>query len=223
MVGTEGFTALSHIEARRAATLSWGQKDIQLLIVKRFAANSRVRTIFGIDKLRIEQNDMEHSVEVFNKFFPPQVVPGKRQSDTLGWLYHHCEDGRGVVTPRDIIDLLEFALKAQVNNLERGSESPDYLVGGQALRDAFIELSKKKCRTYLEAEFPEFWPDIKKFENSKAEHNAASLTGLFGENFKERVDDLRAIGFLQHRPKSNTFVIPFIFRIGMNMRQGKAF
>jgi len=223
LVGHEGFTALTHIEARRCPTLRWSPKDIQLLIVKRFSTNSRVRTFFKIDRRLIEQNDMEHAVEVFNRMFPIQVVPGKRQSGTLDWLYHHCEDGRGVVTPRDVIDLLEFALKGQVDNLNRGVEKSELLVGALALKEAFVELSKKKCRTYLEAEFPEFWPDIKKFENSKAEHNEQSLTKLLGEKWKDKVEDLMALGFLKQHPKRNTFVVPFIFRVGMSLRQGKAF
>ena len=223
LVGHEGFTALTHIEARRSPTLCWSAKDIQMLIVKRFAANSRVRSFFHIDKRRIEQNDMEHAVEVFTKMFPGQVVPGKRQSETLDWLYYHCADGRGVVTPRDVIDLLEFALKAQVDNLNRGVEKPECLIGALAFKEAFGELSKKKCRTYLVAEFPEFWPDIKKFENSKAEHNEESLAKLLGSKWQEKVEDLLALGFLQHKPKSKTYVVPFIFRSGMSLRQGKAF
>ena len=154
-VGTDGFTALSHIEARRAPALRWGPDEIRLLIVKRFSASARLRNLYGIDKARIEGSDHEHVKEVFKRLFPPQVIPGKRQSNTLDWIYHHCEDGRGAVTPRDIIDLLEFAIKAQVEHLQRGVECDTHLISGAALKEGLCELSKKKCRTYLEAEFPD--------------------------------------------------------------------
>jgi hypothetical protein len=223
VLGKDGFTALSHIEARKAATLRWGPKEIQMLLVKRFTANPRVRTAFQIVKERIEQNDMEHAVEVFGRLFPPQVISGKRQSGTLDWIYHHCEDGRGVVTPRDVLDLLQFALKAQVSHMQRGQVPTSFLMGPQALREGLDELSKKKCRTYLEAEFPGFWPDIKKFESLKAEYNDASLASLLGEHWRQKTEDLVGLGFLQRRPKTNTHTIPFLFRCGMGIRQGKAF
>jgi hypothetical protein len=224
VLGSEGFTALSHIEARCATTLKWGAKEINLLIVKRFAANHRVRRLCAIAKSRIDDNDMEHAEEVFYRIFPSQVISGKNQSRTSEWIYHHCEDGRGVVTPRDVIDLLEFAVKAQIAYLQRGGHpEPDCLIGAQALKDALGELSKKKCRTYLEAEFPQFWPEIRKFEHAKAEHNSQSLQKLLGKGWHEKVDDLMAIGFLQKRPQSKSFIIPFVFRPGLAVRQGKAF
>jgi hypothetical protein len=222
VIGKDGFTALSHIEARKAPTLSWGIKDIQLLIVKRFAANHRLRSVYNVVLSRIIENDMRHVGDVFNRLFPPQVVPGKTQSDTLEWIYSHCADGGGVVTPRDVIDLLEFALKAQIDNLERLGETTHFLIQPQALKDGLKELSKKKRRTYLEAEFPEFWEDISRFEDQKAEHHPSSLYELLGPKWQEKVHKLRAVGFLQHRPKHKTYVVPFLFRAGMGIRQGKA-
>jgi hypothetical protein len=224
VLGGEGFTALSHVEARCAPKLQWGAKEIMLMIAKRFSANPRVRSQCAIAKSRIDDNDMEHAEEVFYRIFPAQVVSGKNQSATGDWIYHHCEDGRGVVTPRDVIDLLEFAVKAQIDYLQRGSDADqDSLIGALALKEALIELSKKKCRTYLQAEFPNFWPDIRKFEHAKAEHNSDSLQKLLGKNCQEKVDDLIAIGFFEKRPQSKSFIIPFLFRPGLAIRQGKAF
>jgi hypothetical protein len=218
----EGFTALSHIEARRAPTLKWGPYEIQLLIVKRFCGTQKVRAALRAEKLLIEQNDPDHAKDVFSRIFPAQVVPGKNQSNTLDWIYHHCADGRGVVTPRDVIDLLEFAIKSQVEHLRRGASFMDCFIGPVALKEGLKELSQKKCRTYLEAEFPEFWPDIKKFENSKAEHNEISLKRLMGAEWNRKVEDLVSLGFLQNRPLSKTVIVPFLFRAGMGIRQGKS-
>ena len=223
IIGPGGFTALSHIEARCAATLRWGRQEIQLLIVKRFSFNARIRSSFQIDKARIEQNDMEHATEIFGRLFPAQAASGKNQSPTLDWIFHHCEDGRGVVTPRDVLDLLEAALKAQVNHLQRGQSLTEFLVGPQALKEGWVELSVRKCRNYLHAEFPDFWHDIKKFENAKAEHNAKSLATLLGPDWQSKADDLVSLGFLQHRPGPRTYTIPLLFRPGMGVKQGKAF
>ena len=119
---------------------------------------------------------------------------------------------------------LEFAVKAQIEQLQRGAHpEPDCVIGSQALKEALVELSKKKCRTYLQAEFPQFWADIRRFENAKAEHNNQSLQKLLGKDCHEKIDDLLAIGFLQKRPLSKSFIIPFLFRPGLAVRQGKAF
>jgi hypothetical protein len=221
--GNDGFTALSHIEARKAATLSWGPEEIQLLIVKRIAHNLMVRRLYTIDNDLISKNDMSYAAEVFYKLFPLQVMSGKNQSKTLDWIYHHCKDGCGVVTPRDVIDLLEFALKSQMEHLQRGVCDVTYLVGAQALREALVKLSVKKCRTYLEAEFPGFWPFIKCFKGHKAEHNSTSLEHLLGGKWNSIVDDLVSIGFLMHRPRAGTYLVATLFRAGMDIRQGKAF
>lgn len=223
LVGSDGFTALSHVEARRAETLRWGPKEIQLLIVKRLVTNSQVRRLYRIEQIAIDQNDMEYAEEIFEKIFPEQVVAGNHQSKTLDWIYHHCEDGRGVVTPRDVIDLLEIAFKKQADHLRRGTAEIKTLVGPQALKEALTDLSKKKCRTYLEAEFPEFWSDIKKFKGSKAEHNTDSLEHLLGSKWASKAENLVSLGFLQHRLKSKTYIVPPLFRAGMDIRQGKAF
>jgi hypothetical protein len=222
LLGKDGFTALSHIEARKAPTLSWGKKELQLLIVKRFAANARIRAAYSISARQIADNDMHYADEIFNRMFSAQVASGKKQANTLQWICNHCQDGRGVITPRDVIDLLEFAIKAQVMNLRRGTTVTPSLIEAQAFKDALVELSKKKCRTYLEAEFPEFWPSIRKFENSKAEHCDKTLQRLLGDKWADIVEDLTAIGFIQKRPLKNAYVIPFIFRAGLNIRQGKA-
>jgi len=222
LLGIEGFTALSHVEARRAPSLRWGISEIKLMIVKRFSANPRLRHFCKVDKARVEQNDMEHANEIFDTIFPPQVVPGKNQSSTTDWIYHHCEDGRAAVTPCDVIDLLEFAIKAQVDQLQRGVDPGGHLISGVALKEAHNELSKKKCRTYLEAEFPGFWRDIKRFENAKAEHNEKSLQQLLGPKWSEKTEDLVGLGFLSKRP-GGSYIIPFLFRAGMGIRQGKAF
>ncbi len=220
----EGFTALSHIEARSATTLQWRAEQIQLLIVKRFSSNPRIRSTFQINKALVEQNDVNYCSELFYRIFPHQVVPGKNQSDTLDWLFKHCSDGCGVVTPRDVISLLELALKRQIDHLQNGqppSVSP--LISAIAIKEAFAEMSIKKCRTYFQAEFPDFWETIKKFERSKAEHDNSSLARLLGSKWEDDAEHLVSLGFLKKSPRGNTYTIPFLFRPAMGVRQGKAF
>ena len=98
---------------------------------------------------------MEHAEEVFYRIFPMQVASGKNQSATSDWIYHHCEDGRGVVTPRDVIDLLEFAVKAQIDHLQRGADADlDCLIGAQGsisgtIKEEMQNLSTSRVPKFL--------------------------------------------------------------------------
>lgn len=223
ILAKDGFTALSHIEARRASTLRWSASEMQLLLVKRLALNPRVGATYSLNQRLLTLDHMDQVQGAFDRLFAPQIRPGKNQSSTMNWIYHHCADGRGVVTPRDVIDLLEFAIKAQIRILQKSKEIPSYFVGPIALKEALLDLSAKKCRVYLEAEFPEFWPHMKRFQDSKAEHNQGSIEKLIGTKGRDVIEDLIAIGFISARPKTQTYIIPYIFRAGLGIRQGKAF
>ena len=54
--------------------------EIKVMIVKRLCTSSRVRMFCQADRGRIQENDVEHIKEVFDRIFPPQVMPGKNQS-----------------------------------------------------------------------------------------------------------------------------------------------
>jgi hypothetical protein len=151
------------------------------MIVKRLFADNGLREYFKIDKDRLEASQ-SYRGECFYLVFPPTVHSGKRQSPTLRWMYNHTMDGRGVVTPRDILDLVTRAKQSQqdVFKATPSNESP-WLVGPQAMQYGLEELSKRKRDTYLRAEFPHLWPFIEKFQGGKSEYSMAALQGILGK------------------------------------------
>lgn len=222
--GDEGFTALTHVTARQADTLRWTQDQIETLIVKRMVANSQLVDFFDINVSKVDAS-AAYRKKCFNLIFPPTVYRGTRQSSTIRWIYNRCSDGRGVVTPRDILDLLIRARQRQHNIC---SENPDgeseWLIDSQAIIYGHEELSKRKRDTYLQAEFPHLWGDMQKFVGGKTEYNEAALRKLFKGKWQEKIDDLLSIGFLSEGKKKGqpVYSIPFLYRHGLELTQGSA-
>ncbi len=220
----EGFTALTHVTARQADTLRWTQDQILAMVVKRFLANDNLVAYLEINRDQLEAS-AAYRAECFNKIFPPTVFKGTRQSPTIRWIYNRCADGRGVVTPRDVLDLLIRARQKQQDISAADQEgASDSIIGATAIQYGFEELSTRKRETYLQAEFPHLWNDIEKFSGGKTDYNASTLQGLLGPGWKATAENLLAIGFFSRGEKGGEAVysIPFLYRHGMNLTQGKA-
>jgi hypothetical protein len=220
----EGFTALTHITARQADTLRWSEDQILTMLVKRLFADPGMTAYFKVDKLRMEHSQ-DYRSEIFYKVFPATVHSGSKQSSTLHWIYTHTMDGRGVVTPRDVLDLVTKAKQRQQDEFNQTpeGESP-WLIGSKAIQHGCEELSKRKRDTYLKAEFPHLWTHIEKFEGGKTEYDSTSLQNLLGKKWECISDDLVSIGLLgkRLRGKETTYWFPYVYRKGLNLTQGRA-
>jgi len=222
--GEEGFTALTHITARQADTLRWSQDDIMTMIVKRLFAHDNLMDYLNVDKSRLDAS-FEYRIESFYKVFPPQIHKGKHQSRTIRWLYNHIKDGNNVVTPRDAIDLLSKAIQQQHSLFKSNPLGKStWIIGSQAIQYGFAELSVRKRDTYLHAEFPHLRQYIDKFIGGKTEYTERAIRKLLGEEWREIVSDLSSIGFISIRKVSDkpSYSIPFVYRKGLELTQGRA-
>lgn len=225
VVGTsDGFTALTHITARQADTLRWSEEQILTMLVKRIFADEGMATYLKVDRERLDASQ-DYRLESFYKVFPRTVHSGEKQSETLHWIYTRASDGRDVVTPRDVLDLITRAKQQQQDefNAALTGQSP-WLIGPKAIIHGLEELSRRKRDTYLRAEFPHLWDHIKKFEGGKTEYDPASLHSLLGKNWEKIVADLVAIGVLgkKGRGREITYWFPYIYRKGLSLTQGRA-
>ena len=219
-----GFTALTHLAARQADTLRWTPEQIMAMLMKRIFADRSLATYLGVQQERIDAS-ATYRTECFYRVFPPTVYRGRRQSPTLRWVYSRCLDGRGVVTPRDVLDLVIRAKQRQQDICAADPEgTSDWLIGSAAIQYGYEELSKKKLQTYLQAEFPHLWLRIEKFISGKTEYNEPAIRALLGKEWRLAVDSLMAIGFLSRRTKkgSDIYLIPFLYRHSLGLTQGKA-
>jgi hypothetical protein len=221
--GPNGLTALSHITGRQSDRLAWSEDQILHLIVNRLFASEAIRQSLGVDRDRLNAS-ASYRQEAFYRVFPPTVHGGERQSKTLKWLYTHTMDGRNVVTPRDVIDLLTRAKQRQLDEFGADSEgSTPWIICGPAIQYGLDELSKRKRDTFLKAEFPHFWEHISKLHGGRTEYLEASLEQLFGGDASSVIRDLVSIGLLQESRRANvgkTYRIPYLYRAGLQLTQG---
>jgi hypothetical protein len=219
-----GFTALTHVTVRQADTLRWTEDQILAMVVKRFFANDDLVAHLEISRDQLDASP-SYRTKCFDKIFPPTVFKLPKQSPTIRWIFNRCVDGRGVVTPRDVLDLLIHAKQRQEDIYAADPEGiSDWILGAAAIKYGFEELSKRKRLTYLQAEFPHLWKDIEKFSGGKTDYSATALQDLLGSSWKAMVDNLTDIGFLSKRNRKGEVVysIPFLYRHGMNLTQGMA-
>ena len=218
----EGFTALSHLTARQADTLKWSEDQILNLIVRRLFTTSSLCALLKVDSDKLPAS-LEYRREAFYKVFPQTVHRGSRQSTTLRWIYSHCCDAKGVVTPRDVIDLLTKAKQRQQDELKANlAGETDIVFGASAIRYGFEQLSAKKRQTYLQAEFPHLWPFIEKFQGGKSSLSEATIHRVLGNKSKSVITDLVAIGVLSVTKRGGecTYSFPFLYRKGLDLTQG---
>jgi hypothetical protein len=220
----DGFTALTHVTARQSDTLRWTEDQILSMVVKRVFANDKIAAYLQVSKQQLDASATYRSA-CFYKVFPQTVYKGPKQSPTLRWICNRCADGRGVVTPRDVLDLLIRAKQRQYDECAANPDgSSDWIIGSPALQYGFEELSKRKRQTYLEAEFPHLWVHIEKFIGGKTAYSESSLRSLLGRHWKEIAEDLASIGLFSKTQKNNEglYSIPFLYRDGLELTRGKA-
>jgi hypothetical protein len=221
VVSAEGFTALTHLTARQADTLRWSEEQILTMLVKRLFSNGGLVAYLKVDRTRLEVSQ-DYRQECFYKVFPGTVHRGPNQSPTIRWMYNHTMDANGVVTPRDILDMVTKAKQAQQDMFHASPEGESsWLIGSQAIQYGLEELSKRRRDTYLKAEFPHLWPQIAKFQGGKSEYSASAVQRLLGRGWQETANDLMSIGFLKKRggPEEPTFWIPYLYRKGLELTQ----
>lgn len=221
IVSGEGFTALTHVTSRMADTLRWSEEQILAMIIRRIFASEPLRSHFQIDDdlLRLST---AYQREMFYRIFSDTVYRPPNQSPTLRWLYNHTKDGRGVVTPRDVIEVLVRAAQRQRDSyrLEPDAKT-ERLINGPAIAYGLEEVSRLKRVNYLEAEFPHLWEHIKNFVGGGTEYSDRALRKLLGRHTESIIDDLVSIGVLYRasRKGNRTYRIPFLYRRGLECTQ----
>lgn len=105
------------------------------------------------------------------------------------------------------------------------SGQSSWIIGPQAIQYGLTELSKRKRTAFLEAEFPQFWPSIEKFIGRKTEYTEKALNRLLGKGCQDIVKDLISIGLIFKGKSKGEFIykIPFLYRKGLDLTQGRAY
>jgi len=191
------------------------------MVVRRIFANKDLFNQFNVDD-HLFLSSIEYQRQLFYKTFVDTVYRQPNQSPTLRWIYNHTKDGRGVVTPRDVISLLTRAIQWQRDAFRRDpSEKTERLISASAIVYGLEEMSKEKRSNYLEAEFPHKWVEIKKLLGGGTEYSEAAMRRLFGKQHQDAAEDLISMGVLERatRGGEHTFRVPFLYRYGLDCTQ----
>ncbi len=221
IVSAEGFTALSHVTARSSDTLRWSEEQILTLVIRRIFSSEELHERFAVDD-HLVRSSVEYQRELFYKVFSDTVYRPPNQSSTLRWIYNHTKDGRGVVTPRDVIVLLTRACQQQRDTWRQDPQGEtERLVLGPAIIYGLEQLSKEKRTVYLQAEFPHKWPEIRKLVGGGTEYSKRAMKRIFGGKYEQSMEDLLSLGIVERATRKGvrSFKIPFLYRRGLECTQ----
>lgn len=222
-VTDNGFTSLTHVASKSLSSIKWNKTKLAQLLIERLLFNEKFRKYLDNKGVKYTEINEECRSNILELLFRKQVDIGVKNPDTLGWIINHITDGLNIVTPRDLISIIDKARQYQIEEWKLNDKSSEeaYLIGASALRLAYSEISKDKLETQLYAEYPDLRRFIEKFTDSKAEHNEESLKRILGGRWRFIIKKLVDTGFIEE--KQNTWKIPFIYREGLKISQGKAF
>ena len=221
---TGHFPALSHINSRATKPISWEIDDLLELVVKRLLTNASIVEMVGVNNSM--QIDSDRRKQIFYELFPQKIDQGPA-AEGFKWICDRISDGNFIVTPRDLLSVIEQAKSIQIRQNQRdGVELSDNLLfTPDNIRKAVKEISTSNLETRIYPEYPDLKDKIKAFERGKADHNESSLHEILGDDWVNITKRLVRIGFLYKRIKKNAdiWTIPFFYSFALEITRGSNF
>ncbi|MCI5157794.1 MAG: hypothetical protein D3906_05010 [Candidatus Electrothrix sp. AUS1_2] len=220
----DGFREATHII--KHTTIDWDRSSLLNLVVKRFLNNNSVVSFYGLKKDEVFL-DIDSQQEVFYKIFPQQIDSGNNP-DTFDWILGRTKDSLNVSAPRDIINLINGAISAQIKSFELGEDLTDetMLFSRASLKKGLAYASKEKTEKFLFAEYPNHRGYFDALRGEKSKQTLASLASLWScteEEAEKIASQIALTGFWKIEKKEQpTYWIQFIFRDGLEIVQGTA-
>lgn len=221
-----GFREASHIT--RTLHLSWDEKSLLNLLVRRLAANILICDHYGVT-----EEDVLGSAHLQDKFFysifPQQVDRGSSKSKTLAWMISRTADGSKRTAPRELIHLMLSAKDEQLKLYQLGNSEPtdNLLFEKVAVRSALPTVSKARYEQTLCAEYPNLKPYMHILEREKAEQSQSSLAKIWSVSEADAggiAEKLVEAGFFERRGTKvlPQYWVPFLYRDALDLVQGSA-
>jgi len=113
----EGFREASHIT--KYQNLSWTRESLLNLLIRRILDNSELISQYNLNKEEI-LSDISLQEQLFYRLFPEQIDVGSRKPKTIEWVLSRTKDGKGINTPRELIQLFSHAKTIELKKLENG-------------------------------------------------------------------------------------------------------
>ena len=218
-ITVDGFVNLTHVQAK-STSIVWRDEDLYALLCRRIRQSDGLMRALGLDQRAGNE-------AVFARIFPPQVDAGDRKPTTWKWILSRIQDGNGVKSPRNLIDLVNEARKAQIQTEERGDRKKrrtGALIEAESLKIALGSLSELRVNDTLFAENKKLAGNIRAFKGEKAEQTRETIALILrkkGTAVDEVIGALMEVGFVQE--VGSSFRISMLYRAGLQIKQGKAF
>lgn len=221
-----GMRESSHIT--RKIDIEWDESKILNLIIQRVLSNEEVCIEYKLNKEKILSNYSQQE-KLFYRLFPKQVESGPNKPSTLNWILNRTTDSAKKYSPREIIHLLNEAKEIQIKKVEIGKTQYENgeLLERSALKEAITKVSYFKIFNTLLPEYPGMREYILRLEKQKSEHTYQTLSKIWGITIKEaekKARELADLGFFEisGNRESTKLKVPFIYRYGIGIIQGKA-
>ncbi len=225
-INNGGFREASHIT--KYQNLRWSKESLLNLLIRRIIDNSELVTFLNINKEDTLSNFSKQE-NLFYTLFPKQIDVGTRKSNTLDWILSRTKDGKGINTPRELVQLLKHAREIELKSLENGINdlTDNLIISKQSFKKAVDLVSRQRMEQTIYAEFPTLKEYMEALRKDKAEHSIDTLSIKWSKSKEETFEiakNLQKIGFFEEKGERPNlrFKIPFIYRPFLQITQGAA-
>lgn len=208
-----GFREASHIV--RKETIKWNERSLFNLLARRAIRNHSIRSFYALSPTNF-LGSYDKQIKLLQSIFPDNVegIPALR------WIIERTRDGKDLTMPRDLIQLVNFTRKAQINLLEIGVSSPDkgQLFSEEALKDGIHEVSNTRLHQTLYQEHSYISNDVEELRHQSWKINKEKLNVIWNESEREPkiiIEDLLKLGVLKknvHQQKIEEYIVGYIYR-----------
>lgn len=206
----EPLAAVSHATARAGANLKWTSDSLCVMIMKRLASNLWLSKTYDIEGNQLD--GVDYARRKFQEIFNLKYVT----QQAFDWIFSLLADGRGVVTPRDLIDLLKNAIHIHSLWLQKHPDKREFM-SIAAIKEAHKELSINRKNTVLKTEFSHLMHWIRKLEHNKERYGKDELPQLFGIDADKAISTLQAVGIISFDRKKSCYRVAKLYGAGLEV------
>ncbi|HEY1079315.1 MAG TPA: hypothetical protein VGE46_04430 [Bdellovibrio sp.] len=211
----KGIVNLDHL--RVSLALKWEEIDLLKLVLKRLLHNADLRSLVTeiqeIDE--IDNWSKDECLAIFYILFPAR---GSKGATFWDYLLREMRDGNYLVTPRDLIFLLDKAREAQLRLISAG-EGEDTLFSKQSIEKALDQCSSNKISNYVSSEFPYLRESIDKLKLKFNKYDDVQMLEMLGGDlYEKRLAQLFSVGILHRRKEGNTIWVAPLYQRGLQVR-----
>lgn len=207
--------------------LSWSRAQLLTLMIKRAVVPDPVAEALAeivpkiADRPRMEGVSLPECQALFYAIFENPVYRDAG-GDTFEWMLSRSSDGKAEALPRELITFGNEAAKGQ---RALGGPPNAALVGRTAIRDAYLQVSRIRCETFL-SEFPELRDHFRRFRGKRSarfhrEEVKRLMRGLTPSEDRA-VEALHEVGVIApidgHVSSARFFEVPLLYRHGLGLK-----